>query len=205
MTDEDGRPRTTRFTMLVHLPRKDGWGEKERVKNGPALGGYGAESMREALTDGFAGLPDQLRRSLTWDRGKELAQHAQLKIDTGLDVFFADPHSPWQRGMNENSVGQRTPAPILPQGHRPLPMEQRRHRCRRNHHQLAATQGPRLAHTSRSPRRAPTLTPTSRCCFDRLSPLNTQYFSSERATSKTTGPDDRRRPSWTQLCGLLRL
>ena len=97
--------RTTRFTMLVHLPRKDGWGEKERVKNGPALGGYGAESMREALTDGFAELPDQLRRSLTWDRGKELAQHAQLKIDTGLDVFFADPHSPWQRGMNENTNG----------------------------------------------------------------------------------------------------
>ena len=59
--------RTTRFTMLVHLPRKDGWGDKERVKNGPALGGYGAESMREALTDGFAELPDQLRRSLTWD------------------------------------------------------------------------------------------------------------------------------------------
>ena len=61
--------------------------------------------MREALTDGFAELPDQLRRSLTWDRGKELAQHAQLKIDTGLDVFFADPHSPWQRGMNENTNG----------------------------------------------------------------------------------------------------
>ena len=86
--------RTTRFTMLVRLPRKDGWGKKERVKNGPALGGYGAESMREALTDGFAELPDQLRRSLTWDRGKELAQHAHVKIDTGLDVFFADPHSP---------------------------------------------------------------------------------------------------------------
>ena len=75
------------------------------MKNGPALSGCGAESMREALTDGFAELPDQLRRSLTWDRGKELAHHAQLKIDTGFDVFFADPHSPWQRGMNENTNG----------------------------------------------------------------------------------------------------
>ena len=60
--------RTTRFTMLVHLPRKDGWGDKPPVKNGPALGGYGAESMRDALTDSFASMPDQLRRSLTWDR-----------------------------------------------------------------------------------------------------------------------------------------
>jgi IS30 family transposase len=97
--------RTTRFTMLLHLPRKDGYGVEPTVKNGPALSGYGAESMRDALTDGFATMPAQLRRSLTWDRGKELAQHAQLKIDTGLPVFFADPHSPWQRGTNENTNG----------------------------------------------------------------------------------------------------
>lgn len=61
--------------------------------------------MRDALASGFATMPDQLRRTLTWDRGKELSQHARLKIDTGLAIYFADPHSPWQRGTNENTNG----------------------------------------------------------------------------------------------------
>jgi IS30 family transposase len=97
--------RATRFTMLLHLPRMAGFGVEPRVKNGPALGGYGAEAMRGAITSKIVTMPEQLRRSLTWDRGKELAQHAQLTIDTNVAVYFADPHSPWQRGTNENTNG----------------------------------------------------------------------------------------------------
>jgi transposase, IS30 family len=97
--------RTTRFTMLLHLPRMDGYGVEPRVKNGPALAGRGAEAVRDAIATTITTLPEQLRRTLTWDRGKELAQHAQLSIDTGVQVYFADPHSPWQRGTNENTNG----------------------------------------------------------------------------------------------------
>ena len=97
--------RTTRFTMLLHLPRMPGHGEGERVKNGPALAGHGAEAVRDAITRTITTLPEQLRRSLTWDQGAELSQHAQLRIDTGVQVYFCDPHSPWQRGTNENTNG----------------------------------------------------------------------------------------------------
>ena len=96
--------RTTRFTMLLHLPRMAEPG-RLRVKNGPALTGHGADAVRDAITSTITTLPDQLRRSLTWDQGAEMAQHAQLRIDTGLQVFFCDPRSPWQRGTNENTNG----------------------------------------------------------------------------------------------------
>ena len=97
--------RTTRFTMLIHLPREDGYGVTPRTKNGPALAGYGAVTMKTALVSAMTTLPAQLRRSLTWDRGKELSAHAAFKVESGIPVFFADPHSPWQRGTNENTNG----------------------------------------------------------------------------------------------------
>tara|TARA_Y100000815_G_scaffold165805_1_gene150487 strand:+ start:2155 stop:2796 length:642 start_codon:yes stop_codon:yes gene_type:complete len=97
--------RTTRFTMLLHLPRMKGHGTGKPVKNGPALAGHGAEAVRDAIAETISSLPDQLRRSLTWDQGAEMAQHAQLRNDTGLEIYFCDPQSPWQRGSNENTNG----------------------------------------------------------------------------------------------------
>lgn len=97
--------RTTRFTLLVHVPREDGYGTIPRTKNGPALAGHGAITMKNALTTSMASLPDQLIRSLTWDRGKELSAHAAFTVETGIPAFFADPRSPWQRGTKENTNG----------------------------------------------------------------------------------------------------
>lgn len=80
--------RATRFTILLHLP--DGH-----------LSEHVAAAMSEAMTQ----LPDHLRRSLTWDQGSEMARHLEVAAATGLDVYFCDPHSPWQRGSNENTNG----------------------------------------------------------------------------------------------------
>ena len=80
--------RSSRFTQLVALPD-----------------GYKADAVRVALTASIATLPEQLRRSLTWDQGKEMAEHARFSIDSGIAVYFCDPRSPWQRGSNENTNG----------------------------------------------------------------------------------------------------
>ncbi|WP_331712566.1 IS30 family transposase [Auraticoccus monumenti] len=78
--------RSTRYVRVVALPD-----------------GYKADAVRRALTADLAQLPPSLRRSLTWDRGREMAEHEQLATDLGLQVFFCDPKSPWQRGSNENT------------------------------------------------------------------------------------------------------
>jgi len=80
--------RTTRYVMLLHLP-----------------GDHTAETVRLAMTAKVRTLPEHLMRSITWDQGVEMAQHAQFSIDTGIDIYFCDPHSPWQRGSNENTNG----------------------------------------------------------------------------------------------------
>jgi IS30 family transposase len=96
--------RTTRYAMLLNLPRMPEHGQP-RPKNGPPLAGHGAEAVRDAIACSITTLPAQLRRSLTWDQGSEMAQHVQLRIDTGLAIYFCDPHSPWQRATNENTNG----------------------------------------------------------------------------------------------------
>jgi IS30 family transposase len=80
--------RSTRFVMLLHLDRD-----------------HSADTVAAAMTAKIATLPETLRRTLTWDQGSEMARHAQFSLDTGMDVYFCDPHSPWQRGSNENTNG----------------------------------------------------------------------------------------------------
>jgi IS30 family transposase len=80
--------RSTRFVMLLHLPND-----------------HSALAVQDAIIDKMAQLPAMLRRSLTWDQGKEMANHAAIAMATDLDIYFCDPHSPWQRGSNENTNG----------------------------------------------------------------------------------------------------
>ncbi len=80
--------RTTRYLMLLHLPD-----------------GRNADGVERAMRQAITTLPEELRRSITWDQGKEMSRHAQFTIATGIQVYFCDPHKPWQRGSNENTNG----------------------------------------------------------------------------------------------------
>lgn len=80
--------RATRYVLLLHLPD-----------------GHGAEAVRDAMTTTIKTLPEHLWKSITWDQGREMAQHAKFSVDTGIEIYFCDPHSPWQRGSNENTNG----------------------------------------------------------------------------------------------------
>jgi IS30 family transposase len=96
--------RTSRFVMLLQLPPA-GDRDAPKVKHGPPVTGHHADAVRDAIAQAIGDLPEHLRRSLAWDQGAEMAQHARLRIDTGLQVYFCDPQSPWQRGTNENTNG----------------------------------------------------------------------------------------------------
>jgi IS30 family transposase len=78
--------------MLVRLPK-----------------GHGAEAFRDAFTKRVVTLPTQLRRSITWDQGPEMSEHVRFSVDTGVQVYFCDPKSPWPRGLNENTNGLLRP------------------------------------------------------------------------------------------------
>ena len=80
--------RATRFVMLLHLPD-----------------GHGADAVQDAMVEAMSRLPEALRRTLTWDQGSEMTNHVKIAAATGLDIYFCDPHSPWQRGSNENTNG----------------------------------------------------------------------------------------------------
>ena len=112
--------RRSRYTMLLHLPRWTGWGTTATIKNGPPLAGHGAErSENAALAAEIGALPDHLRRSLTWDRGKELTRHAQLASTPDIGLLLRSPLAVAAPDQREH---QRPAAAVLPQGHRPVPL-----------------------------------------------------------------------------------
>jgi IS30 family transposase len=95
-----GLERSTRFTILLHLP-----------------GNHTADTVAAAMIREMGQLPDHLRRSITWDRGSELAEYARIQTALDTTLYFCDPHSPWQRGSNENTVSMEVaPEGMIPKG-----------------------------------------------------------------------------------------
>ena len=144
--------RTTRFVMLLHLPD-----------------GHTADNVADAMIAKIATLPEQLRRSLTWDQGIEMAGTPRSPRRPGWTIYFCDPHSPWQRGSNENTNGLLRQ--YLPKGTDLSFYGARAARQHRRRAQRPTPQNPQLAHPRRSPRRTTVRTiKTTRCCAKRLNP-----------------------------------
>jgi hypothetical protein len=130
--------RTTRFVLLLHLPE-----------------GRGADNVDAAMRQAITALPGELFRTITWDQGKEMAYHAQFTIATGIQVYFCDPHKPWQRGSNENTNGllrQYMPKGTDLSAHTAQQLAASRIRPQS---QQPAAQVPRIHETIREARRAP--------------------------------------------------
>ena len=168
--------RTSRYAVLVHLPRQKGYGMIPPRKNGPALAGYGALTMKDALAKAVTPLPKTLRRSLTWDRGKELSAHALFTEQTGVPVYFADAKSPWQRGSNEHLNG-------LLRQYFPKGTDLSRWNSAGDHRSDERDQQPPpreslIAHPRGGIRRIATICTTTHCCDDRLNTPNIRQLRS---------------------------
>lgn len=128
--DSDGGRRSPHAGPLGRGSHSGSWQLRDRhlearVKNGPALAGHGVEAARDTITRTILTVPEPLGRSLTWDRGAEMAQHARLKIDAGVQVYFGDSHSPWQQRKH-----QCVAAPVRPERHGSECAQRRGDHCR---------------------------------------------------------------------------
>lgn len=144
--------RASRFNLLADLPE-----------------GHTAQATLAALVELFERVPEHLRKTLTWDQGREMAAHATLAELVGIDVYLANPYAPWEPA--DQRERQRTPTPLRRQGHRPQRVRRRRPQSDRDEAQHDAPAKPRLGHRRRPLRR--------RCRDDRL---NSPHFQTVLAS-----------------------
>ena len=178
--------RTTRFTMLLCLPPMDGHGIEPRAKNGPPLAGHGAQAVRDEIARVITTLPDQLAAlAHLGPRFRDGPARPATHRHRPGHLLLRPPLTVAARQQREH---QRAAAPVLPQGHRPVPPPTRRSGRRRARAQHPTSKDTRLEDPSRGTRRTPTLRSPSRCCHDPLNPRNTaQPRSPTRANGWARG------------------
>ena len=142
--------RSTRYVMLLHLPN-----------------GKTSADVRDALIASLGQLPAQLRRSLTWDQGTEMAGHREFSLATDMAVYFCDPHSPWQSlAARLEREHQWTAAPVLCERHRPIRPQRRRPRRGRGRTEHPTPQNPQLANTRPAPQYTTSASDMNHPCCD---------------------------------------